>query len=110
MDVLQRAGPPHHGGWSGLNASSAEVKKLLWFAHRPHHVPNTNLRAVMGYSWAFAFSFKHLKSSRGSWVAQLVKHPTLDFGSGHDLGVVGSSSASCSAGDLLEILSLTLSL
>ena len=24
----------------------------------------------------------------GAWVAQLVKHPTLDFGSGHDLRVV----------------------
>ena len=24
---------------------------------------------------------------RGSWVAQLVKGPTLDFGSGHDLTV-----------------------
>ena len=26
---------------------------------------------------------------RGVWVAQLVKHPTLDFGSGHDLMVHG---------------------
>ena len=26
--------------------------------------------------------------SRGAWVAQLVKRPTLDFGSGHDLTVV----------------------
>ena len=24
---------------------------------------------------------------RGTWVAQSVKHPTLDFGSGHDLTV-----------------------
>ena len=23
--------------------------------------------------------------SRGTWVAQSLKHPTLDFGSGHDL-------------------------
>ena len=27
----------------------------------------------------------------GAWVAQLVKCPTLDFGSGHDLRVMGSS-------------------
>ena len=27
----------------------------------------------------------------GAWVAQSVKHLTLDFNSGHDLGVVGSS-------------------
>ena len=26
---------------------------------------------------------------RGTWVAQSVKHPTLDFGSGHDLMVHG---------------------
>ena len=25
----------------------------------------------------------------GAWVAQLVKHPALDFGSGHDLTVWG---------------------
>ena len=29
----------------------------------------------------------------GAWVAQLVKHLTLDFGSGHDLMVVGWSPA-----------------
>ena len=28
----------------------------------------------------------------GAWVAQLVKHPTLDFGSGHDLIVHGIES------------------
>ena len=27
----------------------------------------------------------------GTWVAQSVEHATLDFGSGHDLGVLGSS-------------------
>ena len=26
-------------------------------------------------------------TNRGSWVAQLVKHPTLGFGSGHELTV-----------------------
>ena len=26
-------------------------------------------------------------STRGTWVAQLIKHQTLDFGSGHDLKV-----------------------
>ena len=29
---------------------------------------------------------------RGAWVAQLVKHLTLDFGSSHDLRVVRSGS------------------
>ena len=33
------------------------------------------------------------KTSRGAWVAQLVKHLTLDLGSGHDLRVVGLSLA-----------------
>ena len=27
------------------------------------------------------------KTARGSWVARPVKHPALDFGSGHDLRV-----------------------
>ena len=31
------------------------------------------------------FLFK--KRSRGTWVAQSVEEPTLDFGSGHDLTV-----------------------
>ena len=30
---------------------------------------------------------------RGTWVAQLVEHHALDFVSGHDLRVMGSSSA-----------------
>ena len=29
--------------------------------------------------------------SWGTWLAQSVKHPTLDFGSGHDLRVMGLS-------------------
>ena len=28
---------------------------------------------------------------KGAWVAQSVKHPTLDFGSGHDLRIMRSS-------------------
>ena len=36
-------------------------------------------------------------SKRGTWVTQLVKHPTLDFSSGQDPRVVGSSSAPGSA-------------
>ena len=35
--------------------------------------------------------FKDL--SRGAWVAQSAEHPPLDFGSGHDLMVEGSSPA-----------------
>ena len=30
--------------------------------------------------------------NRGAWVAQLVKHSTLDFGSVHDLRVMGLNS------------------
>jgi len=42
---------------------------------------------------------QHLKNSlmRGAWVAQSVRHLTLDFGSGHDLRVMRSSPASGSA-------------
>jgi len=33
----------------------------------------------------------HKTEMRGTWVAQSVKRPTLDFGSGHDLRILGSS-------------------
>ena len=33
------------------------------------------------------------RSAKGTWVAQLVKQPTLDFSSGHDLRILGMSSA-----------------
>ena len=49
---------------------------------------------------------------RGSWVAQSVGRPPLDFGSGHDVTVLNSSPASGSAltaGSLLRILCLPLS-
>ena len=32
----------------------------------------------------------------GSWMAQLVEHPTLDFSSGHDIRVMGLSPTSAS--------------
>ena len=31
-------------------------------------------------------------ADRGTWMAQLIEHPTLGFGSGCDLRVLGSSS------------------
>ena len=40
------------------------------------------------------FLMSYTKSSWGTWVAQSVERPTLDFGSGHDPRVVGSSPAS----------------
>ena len=49
---------------------------------------------------------------RGTWVAQQVKHPTLDFGSGHDLKVIRSSSALSSelGVEPVKVLSLSFSL
>ena len=50
----------------------------------------------MMIKWAYSrnirLTFKD--QSRGTWVAQLVKYPTLGFGSGHDLRVVRSSTVS----------------
>ena len=49
----------------------------------------------------------------GTWVAQSVKCPALDFGSGHDLCFVRSSPTSgfvLTVGSLLGVLSLPLSL
>ena len=52
------------------------------------------------------FLFKN-RLTRGIWMAQSVEHPTLDFGSGHDLWVVDRApwQAWHSLGSLLEILS-----
>ena len=54
-----------------------------------------------------------LKSrNRGTSVAQSVEHPTIDFGSGHDLSILRSSPVlvPASVGSLLDILSLHLPL
>ena len=42
---------------------------------------------------SFDLSIKK-KKSMGAWVSQSGKHLTLDFSSGHDLGVLESSPAS----------------
>ena len=44
---------------------------------------------------------------RGTWVAQSVKRPTLDFSSSHDLRILGLSPAAGSRWSLLKILSLS---
>ena len=59
-----------------------------------------------------SFKFKNVFFPRGAWVAQSVKCPALDFGSGLDLMVRGSSPAFGSAltvQSLLGIFSLPLS-
>lgn len=50
---------------------------------------------------------KQNRMSWGAWEAQLLKHATLDFGSGHDLRVVRSSLCQSPhlAGNLLEMVS-----
>ena len=52
--------------------------------------------------------------NRGAWVAQLLKHLSLNFGSGHDLTVPDpspllGSMLSADSGSLLRILSVPLS-
>ena len=43
----------------------------------------------MGKSWDWGSrGLIKSKNFKGAWVAQLVKHPTLDFSSGHDLRVL----------------------
>ena len=41
--------------------------------------------------------YSHKKTHKGAWVAQLVKHLTLDFDSGHDLMIMRLSPMSDSA-------------
>ena len=59
---------------------------------------------------AFYMKFKKGKQ-QGAWVAQSVKRPTLDFGSGHDLMVCGfepTLDSRLTAQNLLGILSPSL--
>ena len=44
--------------------------------------------SLLTYFHEFSLIFRQLG---GTWVVHLVRHPTLDFGSGHDLRVVRSS-------------------
>ena len=46
----------------------------------------------------------HIENLRGTWVAQLVKHPTLDISSGLTLMVLNSSTALCTTVDMESTL------
>ena len=71
-------------------------------------------------SFRFSSKPRYKSKKRGACVAQSIEHPTLDFSSGHDLWVLGSSPTSGfmhsreSAGDSLSLsiflYSLSLSL
>ena len=50
---------------------------------------------------------RKFRGSKGAWVAQEVKHPTLDLHSGRDLGVVESSPVLGSMHSWPGILSLS---
>ena len=56
------------------------------------------ITGVFGFFCLF-FVFKYW---RGAWVAQLVKHPTLDFSSGHDLSVSGSEPCTALCTDSVQ--------
>jgi len=45
----------------------------------------------MWYVYSTDYPGFKITEIRGTWVAQSFKHPTLDFGSGHDLRVMRSS-------------------
>ena len=48
----------------------------------------TKVRDDLNYGLECKWTSKK-ERKRGAWMAQLVKRPTLDFGSGHDSAVVG---------------------
>ena len=89
----------------------------LVLLRQQHGVGSVVLKEAEGWSklplmgWTALVWVLLIKSarSRGAWVAQLVKHPALDFGSGHDLIVVRLSLSLGSAWSLLGILSHALS-
>ena len=67
--------------------------------------------SLNGTHFVCLFAIRNKHTARGAWVAQMVEHPTLDFGSGHDLlvrefkPVAGSA---VTAWSLLAILTLPL--
>ena len=75
-------------GWgSGIQSSESQPID----PRQPHGTKGTSLLIT---PWNRPIQLLHSrdqKGSRGSWVAQSVERPTLDFGSGHDLRVVRSS-------------------
>ena len=82
----------------GLFLGCVLVSLLLWFCLYPFFPLKTFLTLVF---LLFALVSLRIVSGpvqtlipRGAWVAQSINHPTLDFGSGHDLTVVSSSPAS----------------
>ena len=55
---------------------------------------------IWGYNMVLILIVRRIKN-RGTWVAQSVKRPTLDFDSGHDLRVLETEPHGRSAGSLL---------
>ena len=47
--------------------------------------PNMNFKTPYLWCWDTKYSAEMSEKSWGAWVAQSVKHLTLDLGSGHDL-------------------------
>ena len=96
--------------WGSLSLTSISPGASLWLRLLPpwHPEPPNGLLELNWRSARFESRGDIRPKSRGTWVAQSVKHLTLDFSSGHDLGVLGSNPASSSAHSLLEILSLPL--
>ena len=57
--------------------------------------PKTKTREVSSLFLFFSRFYLRMEGeeSQGTWVAWLVKRPTLDFSSGHDFGAMGLSPA-----------------
>ena len=76
--------------------------------------PNMNFKTPYLWCWDNKYSAEMSEKSWGAWVAQSVKHLTLDLGSGHDLTIreVKPHIGLCadSAGPAWDSLSLSLSL
>ena len=53
------------------------------------HTGTHQLEPSNDWLFPFALLFDEKEEMLGTWVAQLVKCPTLDFSSGHDLWIMG---------------------
>ena len=74
--------------------------RTTWYSKAQHGNAMTKAQSSkflcpqIGSSWYIPAENIIIKGARGSWVAQSIKHLTLDFSSGHGLRVLGLSLGS----------------
>ena len=64
------------------------ISFLKWSTMYNCFISNTTFSYCSYFKICYCQTIESKNKNRGTWVAQSIKHPTLDFSSGHDLTVV----------------------